>query len=42
MNDPDVAAMQSVLVGPPDPEIVAAEARIRAAQPDAGASEEGP
>jgi ketosteroid isomerase-like protein len=32
VNDPDVARMQAVLVGPPDPEIVACEARIRAAQ----------
>lgn len=32
MTDADVAAVQAVLVGPPDPEIVEAEARIRAAQ----------
>ncbi|HEX8271056.1 MAG TPA: nuclear transport factor 2 family protein [Longimicrobiaceae bacterium] len=32
MTDPDVPAMQAVLVGPPDPEIVECEARIRAAQ----------
>lgn len=32
MNDPDVAAVQAVLAGPPDPEIVACEARIRSAQ----------
>ena len=32
MSTPDVAAMEAVLVGPADPEIVAHEARIRAAQ----------
>ena len=30
--DPDVAAVQAALVGAPDPEIVALEARLRAAQ----------
>ncbi|HEV7990697.1 MAG TPA: nuclear transport factor 2 family protein [Gemmatimonadaceae bacterium] len=32
MNDADVAVMQAVLAGAPDPEIVAAEAELRAAQ----------
>ena len=32
MSTPDVAAMEAALVGPADPEIVALEARIRAAQ----------
>jgi ketosteroid isomerase-like protein len=32
MSNPDIAAMQAVLVGEADPEIVALEARIRAAQ----------
>ena len=32
MNDPDVAMMQAVLIGPADPEIVACEAQMRAAQ----------
>ena len=32
MSDPDVAAMQAALAGPADPEIVACEAQIRAAQ----------
>lgn len=32
MNDPEVAVMQGVLVGDADPEIVACEARLRAAQ----------
>jgi ketosteroid isomerase-like protein len=32
MSDPDLFAMESVLVGTADPEIVALEARIRAAQ----------
>jgi ketosteroid isomerase-like protein len=35
MTTPDVAAMQAVLVGPADPEILQAEARLRAAQLDA-------
>jgi ketosteroid isomerase-like protein len=35
MTDADVAAMSAVLVGAPDPEIVRAEADIRAAQLDA-------
>jgi ketosteroid isomerase-like protein len=35
MTTPDVAAMEAVLVGPADPEIVQAEARLRAAQLDA-------
>lgn len=32
MSDPDIATMESVLVGKADPEIVALEAEIRAAQ----------
>jgi len=32
MTDPDLLLMQAVLIGPPDPEIVACEARMRAAQ----------
>jgi ketosteroid isomerase-like protein len=32
MTDADLALMAAVLVGPPDPEIVAAEAELRAAQ----------
>ena len=35
MTAPDVATMQAVLVGPADPELVQAEARLRAAQLDA-------
>lgn len=35
MSTPDIELMESVLIGAPDPEIVAAEAQIRAAQPDA-------
>ena len=35
MTAPDVAAMQAVLAGSADPEIVRAEARLRAAQLDA-------
>ena len=35
MTPPDVAAMAALLAGPPDPEIVECEARIRAAQLDA-------
>jgi hypothetical protein len=35
MREPDVALLAGVLVGEPDPEIVACEARIRAAQLDA-------
>src|SRR6476659_6258722 len=32
MNDDDIALLRSVLVGPPDEEMVALEAQIRAAQ----------
>jgi ketosteroid isomerase-like protein len=32
MSHPDITAMEAVLVGPPDPEMVALEAQIRAAQ----------
>jgi ketosteroid isomerase-like protein len=32
MTVPDLALMQAALVGPPDPEVVALEARLRAAQ----------
>ena len=32
MSDPEIDVVQAVLVGPPDPEIVACEARLRAAQ----------
>lgn len=35
MSTPDIELMESVLIGAPDPEIVAAEAQIRAAQLDA-------
>ena len=35
MTTPDVAALETVLVGPADPAIVRAEARLRAAQLDA-------
>src|SRR5688500_19958238 len=35
MTSPDVAVMEAALVGAADPEIVALEARIRAAQLDA-------
>jgi ketosteroid isomerase-like protein len=35
MSSPDVSAMGAALVGPPDPEIVALEARIRSAQLEA-------
>src|SRR5690606_37559149 len=31
-SDPDTAPLQGALVGPPDPELVALEARLRAAQ----------
>ncbi len=39
MSNPDVAAMEAVLVGAADPEIVALEARIRAAQLGADVAE---
>jgi len=32
MNQPDVAVMEAVLIGPADPEIAACEAQLRAAQ----------
>ena len=32
MTVPDLALLQAALVGPPDPEVVALEARLRAAQ----------
>jgi ketosteroid isomerase-like protein len=42
MGHPDVASMQTVLLGEPDPEIVALEGRLRAAQlaADVGALDE--